>query len=588
MKPAHPLDIPQNPTLRTKNFIEYCEKLGLTITESDLELCVEAGLLNPTASDEEDRYYSTFQFYCIDCAQPYISFELDRRNSIKTSGVKVFLQGGKVYLKADLHLEIQIADAEALPTSGGGEYKPLDHAAALEQRFRDRMSGKEALEHLQATPLKFDPFLKFLLAVEDVYMPYAKSNGRHIQVRGNMETWLQKKDDLDLKKELTDQNLGLEDLASWYKELAEQAGRILGAEGDWLQLWRNIDWGKKEKLKGNIRRGVEYLQWALMVKRMLEDYLKREVFDVDEIDNLDPKDIIPQDVNSTDRPYGLLRDSRNKRYSDATDNYYDDRYKRLLYLSNDFRLNYQPTVMVFLEGSTEETILPVIFMDLFGVRHEQMGIEFVTLHGITNFFGAGGKGANKKTINNFKNIMSYNLDKWQTIPFFIADNENDILTLLTTGECLHFDNKNYKLPEGWYALWGQDAEFTLGGKDFEIANYTNKELVAAITELDGTIIVTESQIEGVRVAGDGMKQLPYPYGERVSTLKISLAQKLYDNLKSEYLRTKDDELLKRPVFKVLRRVWNTAVLNHAPHDRVQELANRDVIQDILEGRRSAW
>ena len=43
-------------------------------------------------------------------------------------------------------------------------------------------------------------------------------------------------------------------------------------------------------------------------------------------------------------------------------NYFYDRYKRLFYLSNDFKLDYQPRVMVFVEGGTEQKILPEIFM----------------------------------------------------------------------------------------------------------------------------------------------------------------------------------------------------------------------------------
>ncbi|HKU18746.1 MAG TPA: TOPRIM nucleotidyl transferase/hydrolase domain-containing protein [Candidatus Saccharimonadales bacterium] len=575
--------------LDSENFIKHCESLGLEITKSDLELCKHVGLIEPIRKNGQTDYYSIFQSYCIDRAKPYISFELDRRNDVEVTAVKVFARDGKIFLRATLHLEIEIAEAEALPTSGGGTYKPLEHAPALEERFRNRVSGKEALDYLQNTLPNLVPFLKFLVAIEDVYLPYAKSGGSTIQVTGDSRVWHRRKAELDLQKEMAKQGLAAGDLAEWYKRFANMAGSILGAESDWLQIWRNVSWSKKEKLSGDIRKGVEYLQWALMIKRILEENLQREIFDIDEIHNLTPKDIITLDTKSTSKPHLLARDWRNKRYSDNNKNYYEDRYKRLLYLSNDFGLNYQPKVMVFVEGPTEEKILPKMFMDLFGVRHEQMGIEFVTLGGITNFFGSlVGRGANRKVISNFKSTISYNLDKWQTIPFFVGDNENDILSQLITGECLHFNRKDYKLPDGWYALWGQDTEFTSAGKDFELANYTNRELVLAITGLDGSIAVTESQIGVVRSAGQGVKQLPAPYGEQVDALKIDLAKKLYDNLKAEYLETKDDELLKRPVFKVVRRIYDIAALNHAPHDRTQELANRGVIEDVLEGRRPAW
>jgi hypothetical protein len=591
-----PFDTPQNPPLDSKDFIKYCEKLGIEVTVQELQLYKKAGLIKPVASTTRGTLYSSFQFYAVDRAKSYASFEIDRaKTRTKTTGVKVFARGGKVYLKADLHLEIEIAESESLPTSGGGEHRTLDHAKALQQRFRDIVSGKELKERLTTDPLDFNRFLEFLLAVEDVYIPYFRSGGDTVQVRGSdLSTWQRKKDALDLNKLLSDESFDAQQLAAWYKRFSGIAEDVLSKDSDWLQLWENIEWGKKEKLIGEVRRGVEYLQWALMLKRMLEEYLGREVLGVDEVSNIGAEDILKLDPPKLDQRHLLMRAYRNNAYSDGDKNYYNIHFKRLQYLANDFGLNYQPKVFVFVEGQTEEHILPIIFMDMFGKQPESVGIEFRNLKGVTQLFSPtlnpkddDGKYV-KVVVSNFKHMLSYNLEKWQTIPFLVCDDENKILTQLTTHDCLSFGGGDYKLPEGWYALWGREAGSIVPSKDFELANYTNKELIQAATELDGTIKIPEQDVEQLRQNNLGLKQLPQPYGVAVDGLKISLADRLYSNLKAEYARTKDEALLERPVFKVLQRINRTAVLSYAPSDTKQEQANKAVILEVLQGKRPAW
>lgn len=581
------------PLLDSKAFIKYCKKLGLDVSLSELKLYQKARLVESFRVDGENRY-SEYQFYSVDRAQTYGSFKLSRSSDqLKSSNVKVFSRKGKVFLSADLHIEVEIAESTTLPTSGGGEYRPLDHAKALEQRFRDMVSGKEVLDNLRSEPLKFKPFLQFLLAVEHIYAPYGRSGGGKIQVNGDVAEWQRKRAEFELVDHLSKKDFSTKHLVAWYKRLSSGAGNLLGDKSDWLQIWRGINWSKKEKLEGPIRRGVEYLQWALMLKRILEEHVGHEILDVDEVSNIAPEDILTLDPVSLDQSHLLLRASRNKLYSDSQKNYYGDRYKRMQYLVNDFGLNYQPTVIVFVEGETEESVLPKMYTDRFGVPAESMGIEFRTLGGITKLFGPTVKPKieGKYTsiiVSNFQNMLSYNLDKWQTIPLLVGDNENEILTKLSSGNCIAFEDKDYKLPSGWCLVWGQDVGFSLVGKDFELANYTNTELINAIVELNPKVNVTEAQIEKLRKNEQGLKQLPEPNGALVDNLKIRLADKLYESLKNMYGDSKDDSLLERPLFKVLDHIARTASLNHAPRDRLQELANRDVIRDILEGKRDAW
>jgi len=121
------LNSSKNLLLASEDFIKHCKGLGLEITKNDLELCERAGLIEPISKSNRTDYYSPFQSYCVDRATPYISFELDRRDEVEVTAAKVFSRDGKVFLKATLDLEIEIAEAEVLPTSGGGNYKPLEH-----------------------------------------------------------------------------------------------------------------------------------------------------------------------------------------------------------------------------------------------------------------------------------------------------------------------------------------------------------------------------------------------------------------------------------------------------------------------------
>ena len=78
-----------------------------------------------------------------------------------------------------------------------------------------------------------------------------------------------------------------------------------------IQLWKNISWSKKDDCIGNTRLGVEFLQWAMMLKRCIEDYLGREIFDVDEVDGDWEKvrDVIPSTIN--DRSLRGVRNDRS-------------------------------------------------------------------------------------------------------------------------------------------------------------------------------------------------------------------------------------------------------------------------------------
>lgn len=456
---------------------------------------------------------------------------------------------------------------------------------STKEPFKDFFDLESKKVKLKENYQEFDKFLKFLLSVQSAYFPYAKSGGGTIQISGDDKKWHETKRNFELKPILEKLDFKVEDIAKWYKIFSDETQKRLGIKrDDWIQLWKNIAWSEKDKLEGSVRLGVEYLQWAAMLKRIIEKDLQKEILDIDEMSNISPSDILkfePEKMNQ----YGvLLRPTRNKRYSDQDKNYYHDRYKRSFYLANDFNLDYQPRVMVFVEGKTEETIFPEIFEQYIGNKPENLGIEFVNIGGISKFFGqkisikdSNGK-YKKGFISNFNHLISYNLNKWQITPFFIGDNENNINHLLQNGASISFNQNDYSLSKNWQYIWGiTNDNKPFQGKDFEMANFSDEEIA---TVLSGILPkkISSSDVKSQRDQNNGIKQID----EQAENCKVCIAKKLVANLFDEYDRTQDKTLFERPFFKAVEKIANIASLNHPPVDREIELENKDYIETELK------
>jgi len=537
--------------------------------------------------------------------------------------------------------------------------------------FRENFDFKEKKKRLKKEYKIFNLFLKFLITIQNIYYPYVKSSSKTINISGDRNKWLKMKKDFNLNNELKYLGLKIEDVARWYLILSKTSQKILGAsESDWAQLWKNISWDKKEKLKGNNRLGVDYLQWAVMLKRVIEEYLAREIPDIDEINNFDPEDVLTIKTNSWNCQLDSLRSIRNGRlididledekvlnsifknivesvvnkteieeefskfekmgfYIDWCDkticfnekklnikNYYHDKYKRLFYLSNTFRLDYQPRVIVFVEGKTEEKILPKIFEWYYGETPDSLGIDFIDFKGVDQLLSTSKNAEqlrellvdiqkeakqkvisnkNKKILNklikdlekvdivisNWTSFLSYNLEKWQIIPFFLSDNEGNIQHFLKAEKPIRFKKEDYKenynVPREWYFLWGvdnQDAPFI--GDNFELANFSDHEITTAIKGILEEDI-EEKEVQKAREDKKGINVLD----SRIEKNKIIINEKLFDNMVNNYEKNKDDSLFNRPIFKAIKKIIDLVVRNYPPGDRRIELENKNYIEKLL-------
>jgi len=536
------------------------------------------------------------------------------------------------------------------------------------QTFKEYFNFKGKKEILEKEYKIFNQLLKFLINIQNIYYPFARSGSKTMSISGDQSKWFEMKKDFNLNNELNYLNLKIEDVARWYWILSNRSKEILGASGsDWAQLWKNISWDKKKKLEGNNRLGIDYLQWAVMLKRVIEEFLVREIPDIDEIINFGPGDVLKVKTNSWNCQQHSLRSIRNSRFLDIdledekllnsifkkivkpvvnkteleeefskfkkmgfyidwndkticfdekklnVKNFYHDKYKRLFYLSNSFKLDYQPRVIVFVEGKTEEKILPRIFKWHYGTTPDSLGIEFIDFKGVDQLLSTSKNAEklrkllvdieinvkqkiksneNKKTLNklikdfkkvdivtsNWTSFLSYNLEKWQIFPFFLSDNEGNIKHFLQAETPISFMGKNYNVPQEWYYLWGVDNQNTpFTGDNFELANFSNHEITTAIKEILESAVEDE-EVQKLREIKKGINAL----GPEVKYKKIEINEKLVDNMFNNYEKDQDDSSLKRPIFKVIKKITDLAPIRiQASPDRRVELMNINYIEKIL-------
>jgi len=439
---------------------------------------------------------------------------------------------------------------------------------------------------------KFEKYEMILLLLQNAYFPHVRSGGKTLTLHGDMNKWHEKRNNFNLHKTLEMIGGSLEEVAELYSFLCRKAKELLCLEwhSDLLQLWKNIDWMIKDReLKGKQRRGIEYLQWAVMIKTALEHAVSHKILDVDEISGVPPNLIlqIEADILEYDTSYDISnRGGRNLEFFDSIENkdYYYHSYKRLFYLANKLGIDYQPRVMVFVEGQSEIDVLTSFFEWVFG-NPEHHGIQFYNFSGVNNIFGTEITWRNKsderlkKFVSNFSHLISYNLQQWQIIPFIIADNEKGLGNLLLDSIVLRFEG-DQKVPKQWQYIWGREnRNYPLVGNSFELSNFTNREIVAGLKNELG-MDKSENDIEALRTSGKGLNELlpkEFPSGHTKPNLAISIFKEFQKNYQSNS-KAKEN---KRPIFDLFDRIMRLSSLNHPPIHRVAELQNKfDILKEF--------
>ena len=317
--------------------------------------------------------------------------------------------------------------------------------------------------------------------------------------------------------------------------------------------------------------------------------------------------------------YGrTLRHVRNIKFTDPLtgESFFHDKYKRLFYLANDFELNYQPRIMVFVEGKSEEKVLPKVF-EWYYNKPENLGIEIVNFRGVDSLLSTSKNAAKLRdlinaiqadiknkaveinhrksltklikdlkdtdvVISNWTSFISYNLEKWQIIPFFVSDNEGNVKHFLGAEEPIKFEGKTYNVPDEWKYLWGvNNGNKPFKGKDLEFANFTDEEIALAIKKVVNENVEIK-KVKETRNNGKGINKIHNKISE--PGIKVKIVDTLFENLFKQYEKTEDEYILKRPIFELMDKILELANLNYPPIDRTIEAHNKEIILNILNGK----
>lgn len=177
------------------------------------------------------------------------------------------------------------------------------------------LADERIVEYRQSN---FENFVNLLIAIQ-IYSPYGRSNLKKINLKTEKNSFYKKLKEFDLDEALEVINLEHDELYKAYAVVCSKLRDLLGSD-DIIQLWKNISWSKKDKCIGSTRLGIEYLQWAMILKRCIEDYLGHETFDVDEVDGNWEKvrDQLPSDETGR-----TLRGVRNEWYKNKLNDEYE-------------------------------------------------------------------------------------------------------------------------------------------------------------------------------------------------------------------------------------------------------------------------
>ena len=569
--------------MNMKKFIDFCKKRGIKIDDKKLE-----------DLEEKKLFYPIFRVTNIynQISEQYVSPNFDEYSHEELLG---YLENGNIYIPEDNGFckfkEFYDNETHSLKTYSyysAFQIWPLVRILADERIVEYRQSY-------------FENFVNLLIAIQ-IYSPYGRSNLKKINLKTEIDSFYKKLEEFDLDEALEVINLEHDELYKAYALVCSKLRDLLGSD-DIIQLWKNIAWSKKDKCIGNTRLGVEYLQWAMMLKRCIEDDLEHETFDVDEVDGNWEKVRNQLPSNETGR---TLRGVRNDWYKNKLTDEYEFRLnrKKLYYLANSLTLDYHPRVIIFVEGDTEEIMIPKFF-EFYGYNFKDLGFEIVNVGGIANFNGAKltfqkeNKKYVKKVISNFKHLVNFNFDLWQAIPFFIGDNENNIIEGLKDGVIFDtkklisgFDNRpakevipelideygeiNESLIETWSHIWEYD---------FELDNFTPIELKNAINEVCSTNFSLKDIQDIIDSCDNGEKMGIKSLGDEVEENKILINLKAFDNLVKYYEDTNDSKVFKKPIFEVIERLLDIHATNHQPVDTQHALKNREKLnKSILLGK----
>lgn len=256
------------------------------------------------------------------------------------------------------------------------------------------------------------------------------------------------------------------------------------------------------------------------------------------------------------------RDTPASRWRGAT-SVDDDPYRLLELVANEYHLNPKPKLVLIVEGETEAAVIPLLFERWFGAPMARFGIQLRNMHGVGN--ATGGK---KDVSSALWRIVDF-LHAQQTIALVLFDREG--LAAKNIGKGLReavsvFSPHRRVTRRDYVKLWKLC---------FELDNFSNTELAAAMTELSGVKFrsrdlkpcrATDNKPVPLAAVYEALTQQPLD--------KVALGRLLIERL----LYRPPAVAERRPIVKFLMFAADRAQRNHQP-----------LTEDIWEAnQRSGW
>jgi phage tail protein X len=285
--------------------------------------------------------------------------------------------------------------------------------------------------------------------ISDRYYPNTQSDERHINVsEGGLYfrgwNWYEHACEWNGPDVAELLNLEKDALRGRYERVA-RAYRYSDPLENWHGLIRFVSVEKRKKLKGDALKAQAFGEMAKMLRLFFRDAFDEE---------LEP----PNELGRT--TIHRIPDVRAE----------DDPLRALELVANDFGINPKPQAVLFIEGATEMTVVPLIFDEIYAANPNVFGIELVSLGGVSN--ATGGKDSSFSAL---WRLIDY-LHHHQTISFVLLDNEGlaprNVGVGLPSARSIHFPDRR-ATRKNYVKLWKLS---------FEMDNFNDAELAWALTD----------------------------------------------------------------------------------------------------------
>lgn len=528
------------PLLNPKEFVNFCKERAVSVTEQRLHRFEQLRVLTPLVRvknlgdglvldlDGKPTAPEDWRRYAIETSAPDASYEVPE---IDESGSMPFYSQYQIFEVEEVLWEMDLV--VSLEDLIGDDPKLPEWEEFLAWRVS---SCQAALKRLRSALLRRAiPLLGQFLSnryVADATTDRRTINtgattswGSWIQFSSMEWDWWEYREEFDPSAVVDAFSLDSDSLDRVHRAVVFRLERM-DPHWEWANLLQFVARNKRNKLRGDARRAQTYRELAEMIR-----LLHLDLFQTD----LGPPEG-RRGVTITHVPELEVRENPRE---------------HLEYVVNQFGINPQARVTLFLEGESEVAFVEAAFERLFGIHYGAYAIEIVNLKGVDTATGS----RKEDRYNAIFRLVDY-LHDHQVASFLVLDNEGRAMQLKRDAQKRRsiFGYRRFAIPAGRVKVWRQC---------FELDNFSDSEIAKALMETTGNRTkFTSRDVKGIREQWPQLN-LSRLYRRRTNRglKKPELARALAEIALDSRTRRKIES---RPVVKVLDRVRRFAALNHPP------------------------